>query len=181
MTKRIIVITGTPGVGKTTISERLAKTLKKAELIRANDVVKERKLYISSSKDGALIVRLGGLESELNRMANHSTADYVIIEGHLLCDMRIMHAVAVVMREHPAALLKRLKKRKYGRQKIEDNIVSEAIDYCGVNASRNYGTVYEIEAGSSALRKVVDIARGKKIKANDIEMLGELNGVLDLL
>ena len=179
--KRIIAITGTPGVGKTTISERLARTLGNAELIRANDVVKERKLYSSRSKDGAMIVKMGELEAEINRRAASSKSDYVIIEGHLLCDISIMHAVAVVMREHPAILLKRLKKRKYGRQKIEDNIVSEAIDYCGVNASRNYGTVYEIAAGGSALRKIADIARGKRIKANDIEMLGELNGVLDLL
>ena len=118
--KRIIVITGTPGVGKTTISEKLAKALKNAELIKANDVVRRKGLFTSRSRDGSLLVKMNGLESELNRMANRSSADFLIIEGHLLCDMQIRNAVAIVLRESPVTLVGRLKKRGYSKSKIED-------------------------------------------------------------
>ncbi len=179
--KRIIAVTGTPGTGKTTISERLLKSLKNAELIRANDIVRERKLFTARDRHGSLIVKMKGLESELNRRVRASKADFVIVEGHLLCDIRIRGAVAVVVREHPATLLKRLRSRGYPRQKIEDNIVSEAIDYCGVNAASRYRKVYEVESGEAALGRIIDIARGRKVKPRDIEMLGELNGVLAML
>lgn len=176
--KRVIVITGTPGTGKTTISERLAKKLKGSKLISANDVVKKKKLFTSYAKDGSMIVKMDKLKKEINRMVHESKAEVVIVEGHLLCDMKIDGAVAVVIREHLGTILKRLKKRGYTKQKIEDNIVSEGIDYCGIHASNYYKTVYEIELGKDALKKMIKVANGEKIKVEEIEMLGELNGLL---
>ncbi len=175
--KRIMVITGTPGTGKTTISQKLAKALKNSELIRSNDIVRKKKLFTSYANDGAMIVKMSKLAAELNRMARASKADYVIIEGHLLCDMKIDNAIAIVIREHLPTILKRLKERGYSRQKIEDDVVSEGIDYCGVRATNYYRTVYEIWGGSSALGKAMLIAKGKKIKVKEIELLDELNGL----
>ncbi len=179
--KRIIVITGTPGTGKTTVSEKLARTLKNSQLIKANDVVRRKRLFTSHAKDGAMVVKMDRLAAEINKMANSSKADFVIIEGHLLCDMKIDNAVAIVLREHLATILKRLRKRRYSRQKIEDNIVSEGIDYCGVRAANHYRKVYEIEGGEYALGKAVQIAKGRKVKVPEIELLGELNGLLGTL
>jgi broad-specificity NMP kinase len=121
------------------------------------------------------------LNSEINRMVHASKADYVIVEGHLLCDMRIDGAVAIVIRERLATILKRLKKRGYSKQKIEDDIVSEGIDYCGVRAANYYRVVYEIGGWDGALGKAIKIAEGKKVKVTEIEMLGELNGLLGKL
>jgi adenylate kinase len=179
--KRVIVITGTPGTGKTTISEKLAESLKDSELIKANDVVKERKLFTSYSKDGSMIVRMDALRKELERRIKKSDADFVIVEGHLLCDIRIEGATAIVIREHLATLLKRFRKRRYKRQKIEDNIVSEAIDYCGINAQNHYRDVYEFESKPGALAKIVKAAKGEKVDTEEIEMLGELNSLLQKL
>lgn len=176
--KRVIVITGTPGTGKTTISEKLAKKLKGAELIKSNDVVKRKGLFTHRAKDGTMIVKMERLAKEINGMVRKSRASIVIVEGHLLCDMRVEGAVVVVVREHLKTIMNRMRKRGYTRQKIEDNIVSEGIDYCGIHAANNYRTVYEIEGGKGALEKIAGIAEGKKIKVEEIELLGELNGLL---
>ncbi|MDE1768487.1 MAG: AAA family ATPase [Candidatus Micrarchaeota archaeon] len=179
--KRVIVITGTPATGKTSVAEKLAKALDCSELIKANDIVKKKKLFTSKAADGAMVARMDKLGKEINSAVKKSKADFVIVEGHLLCDMRVEGAVAVVMREHLKTLLKRLKERRYSRQKIEDNIVSEGIDYCGVNALKNYKEVYEIENGPGAMEKIIEIANGKRIRTEEIEMLGELNALLSKL
>ena len=174
--KRIIVITGTPASGKTTISKRLSKAMKGSELIRANDLVKELHLYNGRDGGGELIADMKGLRAAIGRRIKSSNAKTVILEGHLLCDIRIKGATAVVVREHLNTLLSRMKKRRYSKAKIEGNLVSEAIDYCGVNAMANYGSVYEVEGGSGAVKEIMDIINGKGAE-KEIDMLGELNGI----
>ena len=179
--KRVIAVTGTPGTGKTTISKKLAKALKNCELINANDIVKEKRLFSSYAEDGAMVVKMTRLNQEINRRVRSSRADFVIVDGHLLCEMKIDGAVAIVIREHLHTLLKRLKQRKYGRKKIEDNIVSEGIDYCGIRAANYYKKVYELEGGKVALSSAIKIAKGETVSLPDVELLGELNGLLGKL
>ena len=179
--KKIIVITGTPASGKTALSERLAKSIRGSELIKSNDLVKEKHLFSGHSEDGEMVADMKGLKSEIEKRVVKSKSDTVIIEGHLLCDMRIRGAVAIVIREHLRTLLSRMEKRGYRRQKIEENIVSEAIDYCGVNAARNYGRVYEILGSDSTVKDALGIISGKAAKVEEIDLLGELNGMAQYL
>lgn len=175
--KRIIVITGTPTCGKTTVSEKLSSLIKGSELIKANDLIKERKLFVGYSKEGEMIADMAKLKSELERRIKASKSGTVILEGHLLCDIKIKGAVAIVIREHLNTLLKRMEKRKYSRRKIESNIVSEAIDYCGVNSIENYKSVYEVAGGEGAAKEIMNILNGKGKVGGEIDMLGELNGM----
>jgi adenylate kinase len=179
--KIVVAITGTPGTGKTTISRMVAGKLGSCELISANDLVKEKGLYTGHTKDGEIIVDMRKLGSEIGRRIRSSSSDAIIIEGHLLCDIRVNGAVAIVIREHLGTLLDRMEKRGYGRKKIEDNIVAEAIDYCGVNAMGNYTEVYEIESGAVAVDQILRIIKGGRPKNKDIEMLGELDSILKKL
>lgn len=175
--KKIIAITGTPGVGKTTIAKALARRLSGSELILANDVINSHRLYSGISPDGARIVRMKALERTLNRMVSSSKAGVVIVEGHIICDIRIRNAVAVVVREHLDVLNDRMRKRRYPKQKLMDNIVSEATDYCGVHAAKNYNVVYEFfskEAEGMLLR----IINGRKTERKSIELLDELQQIL---
>lgn len=176
--KKIIVVTGTPGTGKTVISEKIAKRVKNSELIRANDIVKELKLYTGRDRDGSLIVNMGRLKQAINSRIRKSRADVMIIEGHLLADIKIDGATAVVLREHLDPLNRRMKKRGYSKSKIEDNIVCEATDYCGTGASANYGRAYEFFS-EEAEGRIMEIIKGKFPKKQEsIELLDELNDYL---
>ncbi len=175
--KRVIVITGTPCTGKTTISEKLIRRTGNSELIKANEIVKGKKLFKGYSEGGEMIADMKALRMELEKRIRASKAELVIAEGHLLCDIPIRGAVAIVIREHLNTLLARMKKRGYSKNKIEGNIVSEAIDYCGVNAAENYMEVYEVMGGTAAIAFIESIIKGRRKTGAEIDMLGELNGL----
>lgn len=141
---KAIVITGTPGTGKTELSKRLKRTYPKSIIIDANRLIIKNKLYSGSDRYGAKIANLKGLQKLVNGIiARNRKNNLLILEGHLLCDIKVKGAIAIVLREHLKTLLKRMMRRGYARGKIRDNIVSEAIDYCGEAASKNYEKTYE--------------------------------------
>ncbi|MEM3215751.1 MAG: AAA family ATPase [Candidatus Micrarchaeaceae archaeon] len=175
-----IVITGTPCTGKTRLAELLNKKIKGSVLISANSVAKKG-FVIGKDKHGSFIIDLKGLEKALNKIVSERKYGTVIIEGHLLCDIRIRNAKAIVLREHLEALMHRQEKRKYAKEKILENIVAEATDYCGQHAEKHYKDVYELLSSSRSLYKnALRIANGayrsKQNKQNKqrIELLGEL-------
>ena len=171
--KCIILITGTPGVGKTTLSKRLLPKLKGAILYDANSIAKKNSLYIGKDKFGSKIVNLEKLERAVGKIAISHKSGILIFEGHLLCEIKIRGAIAITLREHLPAMKKRLVARGYPIEKIRDNLVSEAIDYCGFASQKNYDVSYELFS-KSALPKIISIAKGKKIRAPAINLLPEL-------
>lgn len=170
----VLVIMGTPGSGKTTLAESLRRRMKNSNLISVNRVISENKFFTSREKDGTLVADMGKLKSYLRREARNNEG-ILILEGHLLCEIDIPGATAIVIREHLNTLEKRLIKRGYPWSKIRDNIISEAIDYSGSMARRNYKKVYEIIPGRNTLSIAERIARGKSVKLPEhIDMLQEL-------
>ena len=170
----ILVITGTPGSGKTTLAEALHRRLKNSNMISVNSLIREKKFFISREKDGTLIADMGKLGRHLRQEARN-TKGMLILEGHLLCEIGIPGATAIVIREHLNTLEKRLLKRGYQWSKIRDNLISEAIDYSGSTARMNYKKVYEIIPGRNTVSIAEKIARGKSVKLPEyIDMLQEL-------
>ncbi|MDE1854891.1 MAG: AAA family ATPase [Candidatus Micrarchaeota archaeon] len=177
--KRILVITGVPGTGKTSFSNSLAKRLHDTEVIHVTEVVNKMRLFTSRSRDGAKIVDMAKLLAELKRMIGSSNKRNILLESHLLCDMRIKGASALVLREHLDVLASRMRARRYPKEKIKSNIVSEATDYCGIRAERNYANVFE---AFSTDRNLVGYANkllgGGKPKAKQIELLPEFDRLI---
>ena len=170
----ILVITGTPGSGKTTLAEALHRRLKNSNMISVNSLIREKKFFISREKDGTLIADMGKLGRHLRQEARN-TKGMLILEGHLLCEIGIPGATAIVIREHLNTLEKRLLKRGYQWPKIRDNLISEAIDYSGSTARMNYKKVYEIIPGRNTVSIAEKIARGESVKLPEyIDMLQEL-------
>lgn len=169
----VFVITGTPGTGKTTLARDLGRRLG-AEIIDANAVAARFRLY-SGSLMGARIVRMKELERRLNAAVSGCRAGTVILEGHLLCDMHIKGATAIVLRSHLKPLASRLEQRGYGKAKVSENVLCEAVDYCGVNASKNYKKVFEIIGSMPELRrKAMNIIFSGRAGGDNVELLHEL-------
>lgn len=178
--KRILVITGVPCTGKTMLAKLLKLRLSDAEVIHTTDLISEKKLFSSRAKDGARIVRMTVLGKAIQKIISESRSRTVILEGHILCDLPVRGAKAVVLREHLDILLDRMRKRGYGKEKIKSNLVSEATDYCGAHAEENYREVYELFAGrKDTIAKIVQILNGRKPKAETIDLLKELPRMIE--
>ena len=171
---RIVIITGTPGTGKTTLARSLEKAIKGSVVISANDVIKANKLYTGYDEYGTMIANMGALKKALDKSTKQAKGT-VIIEGHLLCDISMHGAIAMVPRCHLKDLEKRLKRRGYKGSKLSDNVISEALDYCGINASENYKHVFEIMGNrQQMLKDALSIINGKVKKPMQIELSEEL-------
>ncbi len=81
----------------------------------------------------------------------------IILESHLLSDLKLPADLAIVLRCNPKELAKRLKKRKYRKTKINENLLSEILDYCLINAIGNYGEgkVMQLDAGRNVSGKML--------------------------
>ncbi|MGC8662508.1 MAG: AAA family ATPase [Candidatus Micrarchaeia archaeon] len=169
--RQVVAIMGTPGVGKTTFARKLSKKLG-AKLIEANSVVKEYKLYTGADKFGTKIVKMKKFEKVINKIADDE--EKIVLEGHLLSDIKIKDAIAIVLREHLDIIWKRLKKRGYENEKIMENITSEAVDYSGTEAAKNYKKIYEfLSSDRMLMEKTINAIKGIG-KTENIELLEEL-------
>jgi broad-specificity NMP kinase len=134
-----------------------------------------KRLFSAYAEDGSKIAKMGALRKELLREINDSSGELLILDGHLLCDIEIPNAMAIVLREHLSVLERRMQNRGYGKNKINENIISEATDYCGIHAKQNYSKVFELMSGSKdAFISAIKIAQGREVKPKNIELLKEL-------
>lgn len=153
-----ILVTGSPGTGKSTVGKKLAEDLD-MDFTEANDIVKEDKLYTGKEKD-SLVVDLEELEKELEEAEG-------VIAGGILCDISLEVDFVFVLRTNPKELRGRLEEKDWEEEKIGENLEAEAVDYCVVHSIDNYGEekVFEVNTTSEDIEDVVeeikDVLEGK--------------------
>ncbi len=148
-----LVITGCPGTGKTTIARALAKALK-VDYVALNEIAKK----IGKFKRSEFEVNVKKLEKQVKKALRGKN---YVVEGHLACEVKIPCNLAVILRCNPLVLMKRLKKRRYAREKVIDNALAEAQDYFIFKVEENYGKNYIV---IDTTRKVTALALLKAIK-----------------
>lgn len=170
--KKIYLLVGTPGTGKTTIAKVLSEELR-IELIQINEVVEKFGLYSEIDyKDGAKVVRLSALKKKLFEILKEKNS--AILEGHLGCEIKLPVSKVFVLRCDPKELEKRLWTRGYSKEKINSNILSETLDYSTILAEKNFGKrkVWEIDTTNKTISQVAaqikEIINGKRKKKKPI-------------
>ncbi len=146
-----LIITGTPGVGKTSLARELAAR-ENWPLVEVNELVSQLGCYkrVGGEKEVDLRVLQSALKKILSKQKN------AVVEGHLLCEFNLPADKVSVLRANPKALVSRLEKRGYSKQKIDENLFSEFLDYCLIKAERNYPK-----------NKVLQLDCSKKISAKN--------------
>lgn len=134
----ILSITGTPGTGKNTVSKIVAKELG-WRLVDLNATAKRKNLFKGyDQKRKCEIVDLEKLNSEIKKTKKDS-----IIQSHYSHELSA--DLIVVLRTEQSELRKRLEKRGWPKEKIEENIEAEIMEICKDEALQKTKKVFEID------------------------------------
>ncbi len=138
---KIIIVTGTPSTGKTTVAKKLSLLLK-MKYIDVNKLIIKDKLY--SHYDPALntkIVPIQPLIRELKQIIAKSETS-LIIDSHLsyFLSAKIVD-LCIVTKCSLKKLKKRLEKHSYKKKKIRENLDSEIFDVCLLEAQEKGHTI----------------------------------------
>lgn len=145
-----ILISGTPGTGKTSVSELLAEKLG-YRLVRINDFAEEYGLVEGVDKvRGSMIIDEVRLEAEVGKLSGD-----IVVEGHLahLCK----GDVSVVLRTRPDVLEVRLSLRKWSKEKIHENVEAEILDVILTEAVEVNDNVVEVDTTGKSPEDVCGI------------------------
>ncbi|MDD5147851.1 MAG: AAA family ATPase [Candidatus ainarchaeum sp.] len=159
-----IIITGTPGTGKSTLALLLGKKLG-CKVVNERDFCRKRKIGRFDRRLQELIVPLGRMQKEMNKLL--AREKNIILEGHLLCEARLNSDIVILLRTSPDLLEERLRSRRYPEFKIQDNVLCEGIDYCKKHLLKKHQgkKIFEVKnekAAGKALGKILKIINEKK-------------------
>ncbi len=165
-----LVITGTPGTGKSAVARLVARKTG-MELVDLKAVARSRKLVSRSGEVDTL--KLAG---SLSRLKGR---DGFVVEGHLACEFRIPADAVVVLRCDPRVLRRRLSRRGYGTKKLSENLMSEMLDYCTQRVNAVYGREpLELDtsrrSAASSADEIIGALRHKKKRLDKVDYSGAL-------
>jgi adenylate kinase len=157
--RTVILVTGTPGVGKTTVSHMLASKLG-AHYIGITELVKAENLVTSVDKERkTLIADTEKVSKQLQEILANLEGS-IIIEGHYVVDVvpkEQVHTVFVLRRD-PRELKTVLEKRGYPEKKVWENLAAEILDVCLWDAVSASGAdkVCEVDVSNKTLDAMIE-------------------------
>lgn len=163
---RVIVITGTPGTGKSSVAKKLAERLNATHIDLSQYIIEEG-LYTGYDVDRASFIIDEEKVVERIRMLISKYGD-IVIDTHFgeIIPREYVDKV-IVLRTDPEELEKRLWMKGWWWEKIRENVEAEILSVCTHNAIDAFGEekVYEVNTTSKTVDQVVDeildILRGK--------------------
>nr|4CVN_A Chain A, Putative Adenylate Kinase [Pyrococcus abyssi GE5]4CVN_B Chain B, Putative Adenylate Kinase [Pyrococcus abyssi GE5]4CVN_C Chain C, Putative Adenylate Kinase [Pyrococcus abyssi GE5]4CVN_D Chain D, Putative Adenylate Kinase [Pyrococcus abyssi GE5]4CW7_A Chain A, PUTATIVE ADENYLATE KINASE [Pyrococcus abyssi GE5]4CW7_C Chain C, PUTATIVE ADENYLATE KINASE [Pyrococcus abyssi GE5]4CW7_E Chain E, PUTATIVE ADENYLATE KINASE [Pyrococcus abyssi GE5]4CW7_G Chain G, PUTATIVE ADENYLATE KINASE [Py len=144
----LIAITGTPGVGKTTIAKLLAEKLG-YEYVNLRDFALEK--GCGREVDGEVEVEIDELAYFVEKELKDRN---VVLDGHLSHLMPV--DLVVVLRAHPRIIGERLRERGYSKEKIGENVEAELVDAILIEAIDEHENVIEVDTTNKTPEEIVE-------------------------
>jgi adenylate kinase len=182
MTKQVILITGTPAVGKTTTAKVLAAKLD-ADYINLTDYAKTYQLTLGEDIERkTIIINENKMRKKLAETINASDKANIIVDGHYAAAVTPAELVThvFVLRRNPKELKQFMEKWGFEGAKLWENLSAEILDVCLIEAVHaQQGKVCELDVTGKTVEAVVDeivdvLERGKKCYCGIIDWLGML-------
>ena len=154
-----IAISGTPGTGKTTLAKKLAKSLN-YKYLDVNKLIKSNKLAESyDKKRKCIIIDIKKLNKILIKEIKKNPN--LIIDSHLSHYLPKKYLDLCIITKCSLKILeKRLKKKKYSKQKTRENLDCEIFDICLNEAKELKHRILIIDTTKRPnLNKIIKIGR----------------------
>ena len=177
----IVAISGTPGTGKTTVSNLLKN--QGYSIVDLNELAVEKGFVTGiDEKRNSKIINIKGLNDYIEEY--YDTHDIVFIDGHASHHLSIVDYI-IILRCHPRKLKNRLKQKGWLQQKIKENIEAEALDVilCEAYELHSESKIFEIDTSNksiiSVLSSIIEIVESnfkltKKYKIGKIDWSEEI-------
>lgn len=139
---KTIIITGTPGTGKSTLARKLSKKLN-AKHISVHELIKKEKIAESYDRKKQCYVvdtkKLNKLLINKIKECKKEKTKLAIIDSHLSHYLPKKYVdLCIVTKCYLKELQKRLKRKKYSNAKIRENLDCEIFDVC-LNEAKEQG------------------------------------------
>lgn len=190
MRKNVILITGTPCVGKTTVAKVIADRLN-AEYVNLTELALNHSLLLGrDEKRDTWIVDEDRMRYRIRRIIEKSDKESVVVDGHYAVRVvpKSLVTKVIVLRRNPVELRKLMEERGYRDNKLWENLASEILDVCLVETLKTHGAekVCEVDATGKNVEEVAAeimevLEAQEKCRVGLVDWLGELErrGILE--
>ena len=175
----VLVLTGNPGVGKHTISKKLAEILG-YEIVDINkEAIEEGMQKQNDSVDVDV--------EKTQRMLKEKISDKSLIVGHLapFVVSKELVSMAIILRKNPYELIQIYEQRNYSDSKKNDNLGSEILGVIAYDSIEKFGEDKTFQVDTTSLlveeitKKIETIINGTS-KGDTIDWLTEITKKNDL-
>ncbi|WP_104838145.1 adenylate kinase family protein [Methanococcus maripaludis] len=153
----IIAITGTPGVGKSTVSKLLFEKLqlkgKDIACINITEIVSKEGFYLEKDVEmDSYVVDF----DKLNEYIRSIKTEDIILDGHV--SHYLNPDYIVVLRANPLLIKNRLESRKYLPKKVKENVEAELLDVCLIESieKNDESKIFEIDCSEKGPENIVN-------------------------
>ncbi len=165
----VILITGVPGVGKTTVSETLARELCGAHIELSKLALEENLVEEKDTERDTAVIDQEAMKRRLTALIAANDRP-LIIDGHYASDLVDPKTAdyVFVLRRSPWTLKVVLESRGYGREKVRENVEAELLGVVLEDAlrSQEHGKICEVDTTEretgDVVREILDVLKGRK-------------------
>ena len=175
----VLVLTGNPGVGKHTVSKKLAEILG----YQIVDVNKEAVKNGIPKQNDSIDVDV----EKTKKTLKEKISDKSLIVGHLapFVVSKELVSVAIVLRKNPYELIQIYEKRNYSDSKKNDNLGSEILGIVAYDSIEKFGADKTFQINTTSLtveeitKKIEDVINGTS-KGDAVDWLADITKKNDL-
>ena len=158
--KHIFLITGTPCVGKTSVARSLASKIDALYVNLTELAVRENLTLGKDEKRGSIIVDEVRMKHRLDKIIENCDRKAVIVDCHYAASVVSPKLVTrvFVLRRDPVELRKLMEQRGFSNRKLWENLASEILDVCLVEALNFHDKekVCELNVTGKSVEEVVE-------------------------
>lgn len=159
LNRLVLVLTGVPGVGKSSIAELLSRRLNGIHIDLTELALKENLTLGFDDERGVAIADVEMIRKRLKGLLDSSERP-VIVEGHFAHDVvpAKMASKVFVLRRAPWRLKFELERRGYSKMKVRENVEAELLDMNLLEALEAYGEekVCEVDTTGLTIEEVAE-------------------------
>ncbi|MEB3786681.1 MAG: adenylate kinase family protein [Desulfurococcales archaeon] len=158
--EKIIIVTGTPGTGKTSVSKRLSKDLHCIYINTSELALKHGAVHKDPTGRNTTVIKEEVLIKEIRQVVNNSLGKCVVIDSHypgILEFLKKYDPLVIVLRTIPETLIERLEERGWGRNKVLENAEAELLGIVDQEARSVFSRVYSIDTTGKSVDETLKI------------------------